>query len=107
MQLFKSAPYRTRQNTRELEQFELENQLKAGVIELSISEWAAPVLFVPKKYGRLRFSIDYRKLKLMTIRDSYLIQRMDEYIDSLGNASVFTTLEEYSGYWKVAIKPKD
>ena len=32
---------------------------------------------------------------------------MDECIDSLGNASVFTTLEAYSGYWQLAIKPED
>ena len=54
---FKSAPYRAGPKTRELEQFEIEKQLKAGVIELSNSEWAAPVLFAPKKDGRLRFCI--------------------------------------------------
>ena len=33
--------------------------------------------------------------------------RIDECIDSLGNASVFTTLDAYSGYWQVALKPED
>ena len=32
---------------------------------------------------------------------------MDECIDSLGDAAVFTTLDAYSGYWQVAIKPED
>ena len=64
-------------------------------------------MFAPKKDGRLRFCIDYRKLNLMTIKDSYPIPRMDECIDSLGNASVFTTLDAYSGYWQVAIKHED
>ena len=102
-----SAAYRAGPNTRELEQFEIEKNLKDGVIELSNSEWAAPVLLVPMKDGRLLFCIDYRKLNLMTIKYSYTIPRMDECIDSPGNASVFTTLVAYSGYWQVSIKPED
>ena len=38
----------------------------------------------------------------MTIKDSYPTS-----IDSLGNASIFATLDAYSGYSKVAIKPED
>ena len=68
---FKSAPYRAGPKTRELEEFEVKKQLAAGVIEPSNSEWAAPVLFVPKKDGKLRFCVDYRKLNTMTVKDSY------------------------------------
>ena len=62
--------------------------------------------FVPKKDGKLRFCVDYRRLNTMTVKDSYPLPRMDECIDSLGDASVFTTLDAYSGYWQVAINPK-
>ena len=51
---FRSPPYRAGPKTRELEQAEVDKQLKAGVIEPAYSEWAAPVLFAPKKDGRLR-----------------------------------------------------
>ena len=40
----------------------------------------------------------------MTIKDSYRIPRMAECIDSLGEASIFTTLDEYSGYSQVTIR---
>ena len=40
----------------------------------------------------------------MTIMDSYPIPRMDECIYSLGEASIFTTLDAYSVYWKVSIR---
>ena len=43
----------------------------------------------------------------MTIKDSYPISRIDYCIDSLGNASVFTTLDAYSGSWQVATIPED
>ena len=78
---FKSAPYRSGPKNRELEEFELKKQLEAGVIEPSNSEWADPVLFVPKKDGRLRFCVDYRKVNEMTLKDSYPLPRMDDCID--------------------------
>ena len=104
---FKSAPYRSGPKNRELEEFELKKQLEAGIIEPSNSEWAAPVLFVPKKDGRLRFCVDYRKLNEMTLKDSYPLPRMDDCIDSLGHAEYFTTLDAYSGYWQMYIRKQD
>ncbi len=104
---FKSPPFRAGPKTRELVQFEVNKQLKAGVIEPVQSEWAAPVLFDPKKDGKLRFCVDYRKLNTLTVRDSYPLPRMDECIDSLGEATVFTTLDAYAGYWQLPIKKED
>ena len=66
--------------------------LKSGVIAPSNAEWASPVVFVPKPDGSLRFCVDYRKLNSITVRDSYPMPRMDECIDSLGSATVFSTL---------------
>ena len=98
---FKSPPFRAGPKTRELEQFEINKQLNAGVIEPAQSEWAAPVLFVPKKDGRLRFCVDYRKLNEIIVRDSYPLPRMDECIDSLAEAKIFSTLDANSGYWQM------
>ena len=104
---FHSAPYRAGPKMREHEKAEIDNMLKAGVIEPSSSEWASPIVFVPKKDGKLRFCVDYRKLNALTIRDSYPIPRMDECIDSLGDAGIFSTLDANSGYWQVEIHPED
>ena len=93
----KSAPYRGGLKTRELEKEEVRRQLEAGVIEESNSEWAAPVLFPPKKHGKLRFCIHYRKLNAMTVKDSYPLPRMDECIDTLGDDKIFTTLDAFWG----------
>ena len=81
--------------------------LRDGVIEPSNSEWASPVVLVPKKDGQLRFCVDYRRLNAVTVRDSYPIPRMDEYIDSLGESTVFTTLDCNSGYWQIPVAPRD
>lgn len=104
---FKFPPYRPDPKTRELEKFEVEKQLKTGVTETAYSEWSTPVLFAPKKYGKLLFCIYYRKINQASVKDSYHLPRMDECIDSLGDANVFKTLDAYSGYWQVPIKPAD
>ena len=103
----KSAPYRTGPKTRELENEEVRRQVEAGVIEESNSEWAAPVLFAPKKDGKLRFCVDYRTLNAMTVKDSYPLPRMDECVDTLGAANIFTTLDAFWGYWQIKLSEKD
>jgi len=77
------------------------------VIEPASGEWASPVVMVPKPDGSVRFCIDYRKLNLMTIKDAYPIPRMDECIDSLGDARVFSTLDCNAGYWQIPVAEED
>jgi len=62
---------------------------------------------VPKPDGSVRFCIDYRKLNLMTVKDAYPIPRMDECIDSLGDARVFSTLDCNAGYWQIPVAEED
>lgn len=78
---------------REHEPRQVKKMLKDGVISPSKSQWASPVVPAPKSDGSLQFFVDYRKLKSATLRDSYSIFRMDECIDTLGGAKVFTTLD--------------
>lgn len=101
---FKSPLYRLSSKPREIEQANIKKQLTASVIEPTGSEWAAQVLFNPKKDGRLCSFIDYRKLKSMTVKDMPPLPRMDECIYSLGDGQYFTTLDAYSGYWKMNIR---
>ena len=75
-----------------------------GVLTPSKSEWASPVLVVPKPDGSWRFSVDYRSLNQMTVKDSYPLPRMDEGLDSLGDAAYFTTLNANCGYWQLDVQ---
>jgi hypothetical protein len=43
----------------------------------------------------------------MNIKDSYPLPRMDECLDSLGDAVIFSTLDCNSGYWQIPIDKKD
>ena len=95
----------------EVEHLEIEKEVKTmqdlGVIEKSSSPWNAPVLLVKKPDGSWRFCVDYRKLNALTKKDCYPIPRIDETIDKLGKAKVFTTLDLKSGYWQVGMADVD
>lgn len=67
----------------------------------------ASIIFDPKKDGSVRFCADYQKLSAVTVRDSYPLPRMDEYMDSLGDATVITTIDKHSWYWKIEVKEAD
>jgi hypothetical protein len=85
--------------------------LDAKLIEPSSSPWGAPVLFVPKKRGEghksLRLCIDYRLLNKQTIRNSFPIPRIDDLVDQLGQAKIFSSLDLTSGYWQCRLTEED
>ena len=43
----------------------------------------------------------------MAPRDAYSIPRIDECIDSLGDAQIISTLDASSDYWQITIAPKE
>lgn len=100
-------PYCGGRHERGFQTDEVARMARDGVIRPSQSDWASPVVLVPKPGGGLRFCVDYRKLNERTKKDSYPIPRMDDCIDTLGDASIFTTLDANSGYWQVRIAEED
>ena len=79
----------------------LQDMLKVGAIRKSTSPWASPVILVRKKDGSLRFCIDLRKLNSRTIKDAYSLPHIEESLDCLNGACIFTSLDLKSGYWQV------
>ena len=92
------ARYRAGRKARDTEDAEVKKMLEAGVIEPAQSEWASPVLLVPKPDGSMCFCVDYRRLNSVTVKDTYPLPRMDECVDSLGDTNVFSGLDAISGY---------
>ena len=74
-----------------------------GAIRRSNIPWASPVVLVKKKDGSLRFCIDLRKLNARTIKDAYSLPRIEESLDCLNGATIFTSLDLKSGYWQVEL----
>lgn len=66
--------------------------LQASVIEEGDGAWGFPVVLVRKKDGEVRVCVDYRALNKVTKKDVYPLPRIDETLEALGSALLFTTL---------------
>lgn len=95
--------------TQELEELriQLEELLEKGFIRPSVSPWGAPVIFVKKKDGSLRLCIDYRQLNKVTIKNRYPLPRIDDLLDQIKGANVFSKIDLKSGYHQLRIAEAD
>jgi hypothetical protein len=98
-----------RYSPRELEEMEtqIRELLRLGLIEPCNSPWGSPVLFVPKKGGKLRMCFDGRWLNKLTVRHAYPLPRVDDLLDKLHGATCFSGLDLMSGYHQIRIAPED
>ena len=65
------------------------------------------MLFVKNKDGTLRLCIDYRQLNKLTVKNKYLLPRIDDLFDQLKGASIFSKIDLQSGYHQLRIKDAD
>ena len=60
---------------------QIESMLERGSVRPSDSPYSAPILFVPKKDGRLRFCVDYRWLNKKMVKNKYPLPLLEELFD--------------------------
>ncbi|KAH9160252.1 hypothetical protein LEN26_001953, partial [Aphanomyces euteiches] len=97
----RSAPYRTSKAEDDIMEAEINQYQDRGLIRPSKSLCASPVLMIRKPDGSIRFCVDYRRLNKVTVKDSYPMPRIDDLLDVLGQAKLFSTMDIASGYWNV------
>jgi transposase InsO family protein len=81
--------------------------LDKNFIRASHSPASAPVLFVKKPGGGLRFCVDYRKLNEITRKDRYPLPLITETLRQLSRAKWFTKLDVIAAFNKIRIKEGD
>ena len=86
---------------------QLEELLDKQFIRPSVSSWGAPVLLVKKKDGFMRLCVDYRQLNKVTIKNKYPLPRIDDLMDQLVGACVFSKIDLRSGYHQIRVKSED
>jgi hypothetical protein len=84
-----------RMSTLELQELrmKLKELLDLGLMRPSVSLWGAPIIFIRKKDGLWRLYIDYRQLNKETIKNRYLLPRIEDLFNQIKGATVFPNID--------------
>jgi len=103
----RAQPYRASHASRDVIAKQLQRQRDLRVIEPLSAKWAFPVVLVPNPDGTMLFCVDYRQSNEVTVRVVYPLPRMDDCMDFLGDAKVFSMLDCNSGFWQIPVADED
>jgi hypothetical protein len=81
--------------------------LGKGFIRVSHSPAAAPVLFVRKPGGGLRFCVDYRGLNQIIRKDRYPLPLIYETLRNISKAKWFTKFDVIAAFHNIRIAEGD
>jgi hypothetical protein len=85
----------------------IDEYLAKGFIRPSQSPAGSPIVFAKKKDGSLRLCIDYRGINRITRKNRYPLPRIDELLDRLSRAQIFSKIDLKSGYNLVRVADGD
>ncbi|GJT97437.1 putative reverse transcriptase domain-containing protein [Tanacetum coccineum] len=101
------SPYRLAPSEMQELSGQIQELQDKGFIRPSHSPWGEPVLFVKKKYGSFRMCIDYRELNKITIKNQYLLPRINDLFDQLQGACYFSKINLRSRYHQLRVHEDD
>ncbi|GFX25296.1 retrovirus-related Pol polyprotein from transposon 17.6 [Trichonephila clavipes] len=82
---------------------QIEEWLNEGIIRPSSAEYACPIVMVKKKDGSSRMCIDYRKLNQKHVKDKFSLPIIEDVLDTLQEAKVYSTLDLLNGFFHVDV----
>jgi Reverse transcriptase (RNA-dependent DNA polymerase) len=85
----------------------LRDAMERGWIRESNSPASAPILFTPKKVGKLRLCVDYRGLNRITRKNWYSLPLMSKILDRVVGAKCYTKIDLCNAYHRIRIRSGD
>ena len=85
----------------------IKDNLEKGYIRPSKSQYSSPFFFIGKKDGKLRPVVDYRKLNSITVPDRYPLPLIQELVDKVKDARLFTKIDVRAGYNNIRFREGD
>jgi hypothetical protein len=101
------APYRMAPAELAELKSQIEDFSSKRFIRPSVSPWGAPMLLVKEKDGKSRLRVDYRQLNKVIVKNHYPLLRIDDLMDQLRGAVVFSKIDLKSGYHQIRVKKED
>ncbi|CAM9691827.1 unnamed protein product, partial [Sphacelaria rigidula] len=99
----KQRPYRHIPVVQNKVQVETDRMLAAGILRRSYSNWSSPLVVINKADGSIRITCNYKKLNDSTRIPMLPVPIIEELLDELGGAKIFSCLDITSGYFNVAM----
>lgn len=86
---------------------QLEDLLEKHLILPCVSPWGVSILLVKNKDGGMHLCIDYRQFNKVTIKNRYPLHLIDDLLDKLKEAYVFSKIDLWPGYHHIQNKRSD
>jgi len=100
-------PYRLPYNQKNALEELIQHMLTSNMIRPSLSPYSSPVIMVKKKDGTWRLCVDNRQLNANTVKNKYPIPIIEDLLDELHGAKLFSKIDLRSGYHQIRMKEAD